>query len=80
MDFCSARIFLKFPLQNPSDELDIQPYSSSASGNVSFNLNTYLSDFKLADEWEIISNESVRVESPRELGEYLMFSRRTALR
>ena len=43
-------------------------------------LDTYLSDFRQSDEWEIRANESIRVRSPRELGELLMFSRRTTLR
>ena len=43
-------------------------------------LDTYLQDFKRSDEWEIVANESMRVPSPRELGELLVFSRRTALR
>ena len=41
--------------------------------NIKFNLQK-------ADEWEIVSNETVRVRTPRDLGELLVFSRRTTLR
>ena len=33
-----------------------------------------------SDEWEIVANISERVQTPRELGEYLVFSRRVTLR
>ncbi len=59
--------------------MDLQPYQTSA-GSTSFDLDTYLSDFKKADEWEIINNFSKRVRRPIEEGEKLMFSRKVTLR
>ena len=36
--------------------------------------------FQTADEWEIVENVTIRVRTPRELGELLVFSRRVTLR
>ena len=38
------------------------------------------SDFKESDQWAITKNESMRLRSPRDAGELLMFSRRVTLR
>ena len=62
-------------VQASKRDLDIQPHEESP-----MDLDTYLQDFKKSDEWEIIANESIRAPSPREWGELLVFSRRTALR
>ncbi len=70
----STRINL-LPLQATSHDLDIQPYRKAP-----MDLDTYLSDFKRSDEWEIVANESKRIATPREEGEMLVFSRRTTLR
>ena len=58
-----------------SNDLDIKPYEKSP-----MDLDTYLSDFQRSDEWQILANETIRVATPRELGELLVFSRRTTLR
>ncbi len=66
-------------LSNPSAKLDLQPYYKPLR-STSFDLDTYLSGFKRADEWEIIRNYSKRVPKPIEEGEKLMFSKKVTLR
>ncbi len=61
--------------QYSSTEVDLKPYKGSA-----MNLDTFLKDFKLADEWEILANSSKRISIPREEGEIFALSRRAALR
>ncbi len=61
--------------QYSSSEIDLEPYHVSA-----MNLDTFLKDFKLADEWEILGNTSQKISIPREEGEIFAYSRRPALR
>jgi len=67
-------------MSNPSGDLDPRTYKLKSGDEVGFDLDTYLSDFKKADEWEVVKNESIRCNSPREHGEMLMFSSRATLR
>ena len=71
----NSNVLMYSSFQYSSHELDLVPYNGSA-----MNLDTFLADFKLADEWEVINNTSSRVSVPREEGSVLMFSRRTSLR
>ena len=57
-----------------SDNMDLQVYPPGCD------YDTMLSEFRLADEWEIVQNFSQRVPRPQDLGEKLVFSQRVSLR
>ena len=62
-------------ISNRADHLSLRPYYSAP-----LDLDTYLTSYKHAQEWLIISNSSTLHDRPRDVGMILMWSRRPSLR
>ena len=78
---------LKFyPFDEQACDLWFQSLSETSNDLVldiyppGFDLETQLSGFREADEWEVIQNTSEVIRRPRDEGELLVFSRRRSLR